>query len=372
MKFTIEKDVFLKGLGRSQAVVEKRNTIPVLSNVLIQAENGEIVLSASDLEIGLRSHYPAVVSAPGRITVPAKKLFEIVKELPDSEVSFTVKENDRVELCCGKAIFNVAGLEADQFPVFPSVNTADGTPLTSALCQELISKTLPSMGQDDTKANLCGLKIQVVQGPNGSVLQVVTTDGHRMTMINKPLEGTASNALKEGLLLPRKGVLELKRLADEGEDELVLTVLDNNLIASKGSTLLYMRLIEANFPDCNRIIPQSHSKQAIVDIDSLLHALRRMMILSSEKTRGVTLNFKAGSLALSASNSDLGNASEDLDIEYQGDAMTVSFNARYLIDILQVQDGLKLKMQFTEAVAPGLFMPEKEDGYQAVIMPMRL
>ena len=370
MNFTIEKEVFLKGLSRVQGIVEKRNTIPVLSNVLLEGADGELHLTATDLEVGMQSTYPANIRKPGKITVSAKKLYEIIKELPDNEISFNAKENCWIEVECGKAQFNIVGLSADEFPNFPIPDKGKFISLASSLCKEMIEKTLFAVSQDESKYNLNGIFCQVQE--ETSLLRMVATDGHRLSMIDKKIEVEESLELSRGVILPRKGILELKKLAEESGGDLHLGFMDNNAVVSKDQTIIIMRLIDGEFPDYSRVIPKNNEYKASIAVDPFLHALRRMIILSSEKSRGVKMNFKNNILEVSSSNPELGDAREELDIEYQGPELSVGFNARYLLDILQVQNQDRICMILKDNLSPGLIEPIDEDGYLAVIMPMRL
>jgi DNA polymerase-3 subunit beta len=372
MNFTIEKEIFLKGLGRIQGIVEKRNTIPVLANVLLEGGDGELHVTATDLEVGMRSSYQANIDKPGKITVSAKKLYEIIKEFPDREISFLAKDNCWIEVRCGKAVFNIVGLTADEFPSFPQSEKGNGIFLSSALCKEVIEKTFFAMSQDESKYNLNGIYLKAYDEKDESFLRLVATDGHRLSMIEKPIKGTVPDNLRRGLILPRKGVLELKRLAEEGEADLSLSFQDNNAVVRKEQTVIVMRLVDGDFPDYERVIPRANDQKAVIAVDPFLHALRRMLILSSEKSRGVKMLIKPGVLEVSSSNPELGDAREELDLDYQGNEMSIGFNARYLLDILQVQDDLRVRMIFKDQLSPGLFRPEKDDSFMAVVMPMRL
>ncbi len=370
MNFTIEKEVFLKGLARVQGIVEKRNTIPVLSNVLLEGADGELHLTATDLEVGMKSTYPANIRKPGKITVSAKKLYEIIKELPDNEISFNAKENCWIEVECGKAQFNIVGLSADEFPNFPIPDKGNFLSLASPLCKEMIEKTFFAVSQDESKYNLNGIFCQLKEGTNQ--LRLVATDGHRLSMIDKKVEVVESAELSRGVILPRKGILELKKLAEEGGSDIQLAFMDNNAVVSKDQSIIIMRLIDGEFPDYSRVIPEANDNKATIAVDPFLHALRRMIILSSEKNRGVKMNFNNNILEVSSSNPEFGDAREELDIEYQGPELSVGFNARYLLDILQVQDQDSICMILKDNLSPGLIKPVDEDGYLAVIMPMRL
>lgn len=369
MNFTIDKETFLKGLGRVQGIVEKRNTIPVLSNVLLEGSDGELHLTATDLEVGMRTSYPANIRKPGRITVSAKKLYEIIKELPESEVAFTTKENSWIEVKCGKAQFNIVGLSADEFPHFPEPDKAEFLSLSSQLCKEMIEKTFFAVSMDESKYNLNGIYCRVL---DDNQLRMVATDGHRLSLIDKAVEINANDELGRGVILPRKGLLELKKLADDGEGELQLGFMDNNAVICKEQTVVIMRLVDGEFPDYERVVPKSNENIARIAVDPLLHALRRMIILSSEKSRGVKMLFKSGLLEVSSSNPELGDAREELDMSYEGPELSIGFNARYLLDILQVQDQDQICIYLKDQLSPGLIKPGDPDGYLAVVMPMRL
>ena len=228
------------------------------------------------------------------------------------------------------------------------------------------------MSQDESKYNLNGIYLRASEEQDEVRLRLVATDGHRLSMIDKIIKGTAPDELKKGLILPRKGVMELKRLAEEGDSDLNLSFQDNNAVVRKGQTVVVMRLVDGEFPDYERVIPKNNDQEALIAVDPFLHALRRMLILSSEKSRGVKMVLKPGLLEVSSSNPELGDAREELDLDYQGPDMSIGYNARYLLDILQVQDDLRVKMIFKDHLSPGVFRPEKNDGFLAVVMPMRL
>lgn len=370
MNFTIDRETFLKGLARIQGIVEKRNTIPVLSNVLLEGKDGELILTATDLEVGMRSSYPAEIHRPGKITVSAKKLYEIVKEMTDGHVSFNTKENSWIEVKCGKAFFNIVGLSSDEFPHFPLADMADFLNLRSQLCKEMIEKTFFAISADESKYNLNGIYFRYFEESNQ--LRMVATDGHRLSMIDKIVNDVKGDEFSRGVIFPRKGIYEFKKLSEEGEGEIKIGFMDNNAVISKNDTVVIMRMVDGEFPDYQRVIPKDNEQTAIIGVDSLLHVLRRMIILSSEKSRGVKMVFKQNLLEVSSSNPELGDAREELEIDYTGPDMSVGFNAKYLLDILQVQDQAKIRLILKDNVSPGLIKPVNEDGFVAVVMPMRL
>ncbi|WP_429885339.1 DNA polymerase III subunit beta [Geoalkalibacter halelectricus] len=372
MKFTIEKQVFLKGLGRVQGIVERKNTIPVLANVLIEAGDDRATLTATDLEVGMKAAYPAQVDSPGRITVSAKKLFEIIRELPEGEISFKAKENCWIEIRCGKALFNLVGLSPEEFPFFPSADQSQAIVLPSAELAAMIEKTAFAMSTDETKYNLNGLFFRATPGEADTSLALVATDGHRLTKISCPISPSDCPELAKGVIFPRKGIHELRKLAEEGEEDIRLSFRENSAVISKSSTTIIMRLVDGQFPDYDRVIPKANDLVAEIPAEPFFHALRRMSTLASEKSKGVRLAFKPDLLEISSSNPELGDAREDLEIAYQGPEMALGFNARYLTDILQVSTDEKILFRIKDNLSPGLITPTDGKNYLAVIMPMRL
>jgi DNA polymerase-3 subunit beta len=372
MHFKIEKDIFLRGLGRIQGIVEKRNTIPILSNVLVEAGDGEVCLTATDLEVGMRSSYAAAVTTPGRITISAKKIYEIIKELPEREVSFRAKENCWVEIRCGKALFNIVGLSPEEFPYFPLPDKERLVPVRSDVLREMIEKTAFSMSADESKYNLNGIYFRALEDQGREMLRLVATDGHRLSMVQRPLDGSLIPELQKGVIFPRKGVVELKKIAEEGEGDLKIGFRDNNAVVVKDQTVVVMRLVDGDFPDYNRVIPRQNEYSARIPRDPFFHALRRMSILSSEKSRGVKTVLKHGLLELSSSNPEFGDAREDLEIDYSGPEVAIGFNARYLLDILQAQNDQQIRFNIRDNMSPGLLRPDQGEDELAVVMPMRL
>ncbi len=372
MQFRIEKEVFLRALGRVQGIVEKRNTIPILSNVLIEAANAEICLTATDLEVGMRSSYAAGIIAPGKVTVSAKKLHEIIRELPEQEIIFTARDNCWIEIRCGKSLFNIVGLSAEEFPYFPYPEKENFLALNGHLLKEMIEKTIFSISTDDSKYNLNGIYFRALEQEGRQLLRLVATDGHRLAMIQRPLEAIHIPELAKGVIFPRKGIQELKKIAEEGDAEVLLGFMNNNAIIKKQQTVVVMRLVDGDFPDYNRVIPKANELEVLLPSDAFFHTLRRMAILSSEKSRGVKLQLRPESLEISSSNPELGDAREDLEVRYEGPELSIGFNARYLLDILQVMDAQQTRLLVKDNLSPGLLTPAGDQDFLAVVMPMRL
>jgi len=371
MQFSISKNIFLSGLTKIQGIVEKRHTIPILANVLIEAKNNEIIITATDLEVGLKSKYEAKIIEEGKITVSAKKLFEIIKELPDKEINFLSKNNFWVEIKCYKSVFNLVGLSPEEFPKFPDYETNTNTINKNSL-SEMIDKTLFSVSNDETKFNLTGIFIKSEKIDNVNNLVFVSTDGHRLSLIQREIDEDLDGKYKDGFILPKKGIIEIKKLLENIEDEVVIGLSDNNFTINNKNTTLIMRMVDGDFPDYKRVIPEKGSNVAIINKDLFLHALKRISILSSEKSKGIKINLKNDLLILSSSNPDLGDAKEEIDITYGGDEISIGFNAKYIIDILQVIKTENIVFNLKDNISPGRISPEGDENHLSVIMPMRL
>jgi DNA polymerase-3 subunit beta len=242
----------------------------------------------------------------------------------------------------------------------------------SSLLKEMIDKTAFSISTDESKYNLNGIYFRSVEDEGKQMLRLVATDGHRLSMIQKEMDASHVEELLKGVIFPRKGIIELKKIAEEGESDIQLGFMDNNAVVKKDRTVVVMRLVDGEFPDYNRVIPKNNELVAFINRDTFLHALRRMAILSSEKSRGVKVMLRQGMLEISSSNPEFGDAKEDLEIEYGGPDMSIGFNARYLIDILQAQETEKVRLLVKDNLSPGLVKPSEESNYLAVVMPMRL
>ncbi|SEA36101.1 DNA polymerase III, beta subunit [Desulfuromusa kysingii] len=371
MQFTISKSIFLDGLAKVQGIVEKRHTIPILANVLIEAKNNEITITATDLEVGLKSKYEANIINEGKITISAKKLYEIIKEFPDKEINFLSKNNFWVEIKCDKSIFNLVGLSPDEFPKFPDLelntNFIDKNNLS-----EMIEKTLFSVSSDETKFNLTGIYIKSEIVEDIKQIVFVSTDGHRLSMIQKQYDNELDKRYFEGFILPKKGITEIKKILETMESDINIGISDNNFSVNNKQTTLIMRMVDGDFPDYKRVIPDKGNNAAVINKNLFLHALKRISILSSEKSKGVKINLKNNLLTLTSSNPDLGDAKEEITIIYNGDDISIGFNAKYIIDILQVIKEDNIIFNLKDNISPGRINPENNENQLFVIMPMRL
>lgn len=370
MEFTIDRDELLQGLYLTQGIVERRTTIPILANVLIESVDDGVSIAATDQEVGVRRRCTAKVKKKGAMTAGARKLYEIVRECPEGAMVIHSLENNWIEVASGKSRFKIVGLDAKEFPAMPSAGEGrDRQTLTAPteLLREMITRTLFAVSTDETRLNLSGIFLEV---PESGKVRIVATDGHRLSMITRAVEGgTAGN----GVIIPRKGVGEILKVLESGNEPVCLALQGGVAHATRGDVELSMRLVEGEFPDYKQVIPAKSERRMSVGAAPLLAALRRVSIVSSERTRGIKLQLEGGRLEISSINPDVGEASEELAVEYDGQPLSIGFNAKYLIDLLAVlPEASEIEIGFNDEVSPGVLRCQTDPEYLYVVMPMRL
>jgi DNA polymerase III subunit beta len=371
MEVTVQREHLVRGLYLVQGVVERRNTLPILANVLLETVESGIALTGTDMEVGLRGHVPAQVKKKGAVTLNARKLYEIAREVSAEEVVLKSGQAGWVDLLAGRSKFRIVSLDPKDFPQLPlGADAAPGTEIriAAATLREMVDKTLFSVSSDETRFNLSG--VFVGSGEKGA-LRMVATDGHRLAMVDRRV---ADASLERGVIMPRKGLVEARKLLDETEDvDLTLVVSAKDVRITMPTVSFFMRLVEGEFPDYRQVIPASSRAQARINRDDFLAALRRISLLASERSRGVKVHLERGRLELSASNPDQGEASEDIEVSYGGDPLTIGFNAKYLMDVLTVHaEGDVIELALTDEVGPGVLRGSQDPEYTYVVMPMRL
>ncbi len=368
MKLVIDREELLRGLGRIQAIVERRGTLPILANVLIQAEGEGLTLAATDLEIGVTSTHPARVQSPGSATLGAKKLYEIVRELGEPEVSLELEEGSRVRIDSGEARFSLLSIPPEEYPTLPSPDGVTFVELESPLLGSMIDSTLYATSTDETRYNLNGVFMEL--NAEGRLV-FVATNGHRLAKIEKaPPRPVAF--LKKGIIVPRKGVNEIRKLCEETEDSVEMGLGDGFLLVRRPGQLLSCRLIDGEFPDYRQVIPEGYQIRVLVERERLIHAVRRISLVAQERSGGFRLALDDGQMELHAQNPDLGEATERIPIEYQGDRFETGFNARYMLDALAATASKELVLDLRDELTPAQIRPADSPDQVSVIMPMRL
>jgi DNA polymerase III subunit beta len=372
MEFTIEKEALIKGLGKTQSIIEKKNTLQILSNVLIEARGESVEFVATDLEIGIKGKYEAKIKTPGSVTVGARKLFEIVRELSDEEVNIKTRDNNWVEISSGKAKFNIVGLAADEFPTMLSYEDKDFFGFPSEMISEMIEKVQHAISTDETRYYLNGVYFLTVEKDEKPYLRMVATDGHRLGLTDRPVPEGSGFTLEKGCIIPRKGIVELKKALSDFDGEAQLCFKDRNLIVKCDNLLFVIRLIDGEFPEYNQVIPAGNDRHITCSRDQIFGGLRRVSLLSSELNRGVKLSLSKKNLKISSSNPDVGEAEEEMAVVYEGEKMSVGFNARYFIDVLSVVRDEDVVIELADELSPAIIRTPSDPDYLAVIMPMRL
>ena len=390
MKATIERAVLLKSLGHVQSVVERRNTIPILSNVLIEADaSGQLKLMATDLDLQVVETVAAKVETPGTTTVSAHTLFEIARKLPEgAEVSLAAAEG-KMQVKAGRSNFNLPTLPRDDFPVIAEgdlptsfelpvaelIQIIDKTrfaifELPAKTLAELIDRTRFAISTEETRYYLNGIFLHVAEDSTGPVLKAAATDGHRLARytVTRP-EGAAG---MPDVIVPRKCVGEIRKLLDEAEGNVEISLSASKIRFQLGNAVLTSKLIDGTFPDYSRVIPTANDKLLKVDPKSLFQGVDRVSTIASEKTRAVKVGLDKDRITLSVTSPENGTAAEELPAGYDADAMEIGFNARYLSDILGQVDGDSVELHLADANAPTLIRESEKSPALYVLMPMRV
>jgi DNA polymerase III subunit beta len=374
MKIRIARDELLTGLQRVQGVVEKRNTMPALSNILLETKQDGVELVATDLEIGIRGHYKAEVLEPGSVSVSARKLFEILREMPDSEITVTTQENNWVQIQAGKIQFKIVGLPGTDFPALPTVEREGRVSISGSGFASLIRKTMFAVGDNDARYILNGLLITLISNDKKVTMRLVGTDGHRLAVAESELAQDAVSEMPKEIraIIPRKAAQEMRRLLEEEAGEPLLGFTKNLVTFQRSGVFLTSRVMEGTYPNYQQVIPKDNTKKATVDRAALEGALRRVAVLSRDKTNAVRLTLDAEVLTLYSSNPDLGEATEELPVQYRGESLTTGFNARYFLDALAAMDSEIVHLEMKSALSPCVLKPEGDPGFLCVVMPMKV
>jgi len=367
MELVVGKNALLRELQLFQGIVERKNTIPILANVLMEAKGNEVRMLATDLEVALRSRCDATVAKGGALTLPAKKLYEIVKALPETDVRIEEDKNG-VKVAADRFDSRMQTLPREDFPTLPDASGTARATLPSAALRQMIAKTQFAITGEDTRYFLNGAKF--VLNPESLVL--VATDGHRLALVEvKHSLGVAQDV---GVILPKKTLLELGKLLAESDADVVFESGENHLFFKLGDRMLISRMIDGQFPAYERVIPKGNDKHIEFDRERLTSAVRRVALLSNERSRAVKFEIDKGKVEVTSSSSEFGEAREQLPVDYAGAAMTISFNAQYVLDFLNVAETDLVSLSLKDEVSQAVMKPIAADGYDYtyVIMPMRI
>lgn len=374
MEIKVDREILLKAISRVQGILEKRSHMPILSTVLLTTKGDDIELSATDLEIGFQNRYPAEVIQPGSITISGKKLLDITRETNSPKIYISEKENNWVYISDSNAHYNLSCLPSDEFPVLTEPEGTIMIDLDGTVLGEMISKTIYSVTIEEAGFKLSGVFMEKVDKGGEEFLRMTATDGHRLSLIDKKVPDIEKMEIGSGVMIPKKGLVELNKLSSE-ETSISLGLKQNNLVAKKGNALIVIRLLETKFPDYKNVIPAADKDEKnviIVNKQLLLDAIRRMMIIRSDQYQGVKMSAGADYLEMTSVNPDLGNAEEKVEIKYVGEPIEVGVNPKYFIDVLQPMDSDTVCLTIKDQVGPCLITGDQDEGFLGLIMPMRL
>lgn len=365
MRFSIERAAFLSPLQRIQGIVGTRTAMPILANCVIEAGAGGVEVVATNLEIGVRDRAVAEVAEPGRVCVAARKLYEVVKSLPEGAKVEASMEEGRLKLRSGRITAQLLGMEPSEFPALPELPEGEGMALAASVLASILAQTAFAMSTDITRQTLGGV---LFANDGEGHLDVVATDGHRLAC--RRLAIAAVSPFRE--IVPRKAVGEIRRLVEEGDEEVTLTFASKHAVLRRGDLTLITRLIEGRYPEYQRAIPTTCKNLVVVDRDGLAQACRRVAILANDKTSQVEVEVAEDSLVVVAHNPELGDAREEMEAKLEGDGVHIAFNAKYILDILGGMATAAVRIEMNDGASPSLFSEGESSDYRCVLMPMRL
>jgi DNA polymerase-3 subunit beta len=367
MELVVRKTELLRELQLFQGIVERKNTIPILANVLIEAKGDEVRMLATDLEVALRSRCQASVGKSGSLTLPAKKLYEIIKALPETDVKISEDKNG-VKVAADRFDSRMQTLPREDFPTLPDAGGKASASLPRAALKEMVAKTQFAITGEDTRYFLNGAKF--VLKPDS--LTLVATDGHRLALVEVKHEVGVTE--ETGVILPKKTLLELGKLLMEGDGDVKFESGENHLFFDVGGRMLISRMIDGQFPAYERVIPKGNDKSIEFERDRLTNAVKRVALLSNERSRAVKLEINKGKVEVTSSSSEFGEAREELSVDYSGGPLTISFNAQYVLDFLNVVETESVVLSLKDEVSQAVMKPVGAQGYDYtyVIMPMRI
>lgn len=366
MKLTISREALLEPLQAVSGVVERRQTLPILSNVLLVAEDGRLTFTATDMEVELFVHMSHKARSPGAITLPARKLLDICRALPSEAKMELEVQGDQVKVRSGRSRFTLSTMPAGDFPSVGEFESRLRFAVPQGILKGLMERTQFAMAHQDVRYYLNGLLLEIDSG----VLRAVATDGHRLALSEVPVDVAVEEALQ--VIVPRKGVSELLRLLGEGETGAEVVVGANHIQVGVGDERFTSKLIDGRFPDYQRVLPSKTDKRVVANRESLRLGLTRTSILSNEKFRGIRLTLEEGRLKALAHNPEQGEAEDEIEVNYSGPPLEIGFNVSYLLDVLSVVDTQEVELDFSDASSSCLIRPVGEVQAQYVVMPMRL
>ncbi len=371
MRVTLERSNLLKSLNHVQRVVERRNTIPILSNVLLKAKDGQLMLKATDLDLEVTETAPAAIDQEGSTTVPAHMLYDIVRKLPEgSEVMMTISDDSGLRLVAGRSQFRLQMLPESDFPDLTASEFSHTFRMGCTEFKNLIDRTQFAISTEETRYYLNGIYLHCVEDDGTTMLRAVATDGHRLAQAQTAAPDGADGM--PGIIVPRKAVGEVQKLLEDPDASVTVELSDSKIRFTVGAVVLTSKLIDGTFPDYNRVIPAGNDKELVLDRASFSAAVDRVSTIASDRGRAVKLSLSEGQLVLSVNNPDSGSAEEELSVGYTADALDIGFNSRYLLDITNQLSADETTFMLADPGSPTLIREKNQSGALYVLMPMRV
>ena len=367
MRFSVGKNALLKELNLLQGIVEKKSTIPILSNVLIETVNDSTIsLVATDLDVSLLTECAAESVKPGSMVLQARKLFEIVRNLPDAEINFAKEDNDWVKVVCASSEFRIVGQAKEHFPSTPKAEKA-GVTIPASVLHALINRTVFAITQEESRYALNGALLLFGEGR----LQMVATDGHRLSLAASDLESSGESFK---VIIPKKALIELAKLTAGAEEDIEMSRDENHLYFEVQSRHLTSRMLAGQFPNYDLVLPKNNDKSISLNADKITQAIKRAALMADERSHGIKIDLANGKLSITSQSADVGEAKEMIPLDYTGDSLSIGFNAQYMLDFLGVVGTDEVLFEFKDEQSPALLRPsgEGEADYKYVVMPMRL
>jgi DNA polymerase III subunit beta len=372
MRVSIQKSTILPVLSKIQGITGRKTNLAITTNVLLRTSGSGVSVSATDLETGFEGHYPANVESMGTVALNSRKLFEIMRDFPSDDIVFKELENRWVEIGNSTVEYHIVGMNTEDFPEIPKIESEDFFGIESAALEGMIQKSvIISAAADDRRAHIIGVYAEWIEEKNNNIFRMVSTDGSRLSKADALFEKSVKIPAGSHILIPKKSLIEVARFLDT-EATVQVSFKDNNFVVRKDNETIVVRLLEGEFPKYVDIINKPAGYAVNLDRHMFLMMLKRMSILGSEEYKGVIFNFETDKLTISSTNPDIGESKEEMPIDFKGNKMTIMFNPRFFLDTLNVIDDEKVIMNISSEDRPCLISGEKNENYLSVIMPMRI
>lgn len=369
MEFSVDRHVFQEAIQRTLGIVERKTTIPILSNILIKTMGETLRIVATDREIGLVGDYEASIIAPGEITINAKKIHEMIREMEGERVHVATTENKQAHITSGTAEYRIPGIPADDFPEVHREEQAEYFSISSQIVRRLIRRTFFAASTDESRTSLNGSFFK----KEGLLCEMVATDGHRLARASEVLPPGGDEGVNiEGVIIPRKGLAEIRKLVDDGEGIVEMGVTGRVCVVRNQGSMLRLSLVDASYPDYRRVIPTDTGTKVQIEKHRILQSLRRMSVMSTELFNGVIISLSEGMMTLNSTNPDVGEANEEIPVDYHSAPFSVGYNVRYLIESIDSVDGELISFEMRDNGGPGVIQVPGNDSHLCIVMPIKI